>query len=50
MIIDHSLICTREYGDEWHHGGSLANKQNVFNDFISAGEELIKLGYTSPSK
>eukprot|EP00116_Pleurobrachia_bachei_P006688 sb/3466950/ len=39
-----------EYGDEWHHGGSLANKQNVFNDFISAGEELIKLGYTSPNK
>lgn len=39
-----------EYGNDWHHAGSLANKQNVFDDFISAGEELVKQKYTSPSK
>lgn len=39
-----------EYGNEWHHAGSLANKQNVFDDFISAGEELCRLKYTSPPK
>ena len=25
-----------EYGEEWHKGGSLARKQNVFDDFIAA--------------
>ena len=40
----------REYGEEWHQGGMLANKQNVFDDFISAGEWLIENGYTSSSK
>ena len=39
-----------EYGNDWHHAGSLANKQNVFDDFIGAGEELCKLQYTSPAK
>ena len=23
-----------EYGEEWHQSGTLANKQNVFDDFI----------------
>lgn len=39
-----------EYGEEWHQGGMLHKKQNVFDDFISAGEYLIKEGYTSSEK
>ena len=39
-----------EYGEEWHKGGMLANKQNVFDDFIAAAEHLIAEGYTSSEK
>ena len=39
-----------EYGEEWHKGGMLANKQNVFDDFIAAAEHLIAQGYTSTEK
>ncbi|MBU2033001.1 MAG: prolyl oligopeptidase family serine peptidase [Alphaproteobacteria bacterium] len=36
-----------EYGKEWHDGGRLNNKQNVFDDFIAAGEYLKANGYTT---
>lgn len=39
-----------EYGEKWHKQGTKLNKQNVFDDFISAAEWLIKHQYTSPSK
>ncbi|MBP6183379.1 MAG: S9 family peptidase [Saprospiraceae bacterium] len=39
-----------EYGEEWHKGGMLDKKQNVFDDMIAAGEYLITEGYTSKEK
>ncbi len=39
-----------EYGEEWHRAGMLANKQNVFDDFIAAAEWLTSEGYTSKER
>lgn len=36
-----------EYGEPWHEGGSVENKQNSFDDFIAASEMLIRRGITS---
>jgi prolyl oligopeptidase len=39
-----------EYGKQWHDAGRLLNKQNVFDDFIAAGEYLVAQGYTTPAQ
>ncbi|MFO0757663.1 MAG: prolyl oligopeptidase family serine peptidase [Byssovorax sp.] len=39
-----------EYGEEWHKNGMLLKKQNVFDDFIAAGEYLVREGYTRPPR
>lgn len=39
-----------EYGEEWHHQGMLAKKQNVFDDMIASAEYLISSKITSSQK
>ncbi len=39
-----------EYGKAWHEAGQKLEKQNVFDDFIAAGEWLIANEYTRPEK
>ncbi len=39
-----------EYGEEWHLAGTKERKQNVFDDFIAAGEWLIESEFTSTPK
>jgi prolyl oligopeptidase len=36
-----------EFGEDWHRGGMLDRKQNVFDDFEAASRFLIDRGYTS---
>ncbi|MDE7466820.1 MAG: prolyl oligopeptidase family serine peptidase, partial [Muribaculaceae bacterium] len=37
-----------EYGDAWHTAGTKMQKQNVFDDFIAAGEYMVNQGWTTP--
>jgi prolyl oligopeptidase len=39
-----------EYGEEWHQAGAKARRQNVFDDFMTAAEWLIREGYTRPRR
>jgi prolyl oligopeptidase len=49
----YAMPCIRggnEFGEEWHKGGMLDKKQNVFDDFIAAAEYLISEKYTSKDR
>lgn len=39
-----------EYGAAWHEAGTKLKKQNVFDDFIAAGEWLVGSGWTAPDR
>jgi len=39
-----------EFGEDWHQAGMRENKQNVFDDFITAAEYLIEHKYTRPER
>ena len=39
-----------EEGEEWHRAGMREHKQNVFDDFIAAGETLVAQGWTEPDQ
>ncbi|MFY9527156.1 MAG: prolyl oligopeptidase family serine peptidase [Limnochordia bacterium] len=50
VYVEVNLRGGSEYGEEWHQAGMLANKQNVFDDFIAAAEWLIANKYTRTEK
>ena len=39
-----------EFGETWHHEGSLDRKQNAFDDFAACARRMVAAGYTSREK
>ena len=50
VYVDTNLRGGGEFGEEWHKGGNLTKKQNVFDDFAACADYLIQHKYTSSSK
>jgi prolyl oligopeptidase len=50
IYVDTCIRGGGEYGEEWHKGGNLTNKQNCFDDFAACAQYLLDHKYTSSSK
>jgi prolyl oligopeptidase len=50
VYVDVQLRGGNEFGEDWHRAGMLANKQNVFDDFIAAAEYLIAEKFTDSAR
>ena len=48
IVVVANLRGGTEQGEEWHVQGRLANKQQVFDDFIACGEQLVADGIATP--
>lgn len=48
LIIE--LFVFSEYGEHWHKSGIFEKRQNAYDDFIAAGEHLVKEKYTCSDK
>jgi prolyl oligopeptidase len=47
VFVEANLRGGAEYGEGWHTGGKLLNKQNVFDDFAACAQHIITAKYTS---
>jgi prolyl oligopeptidase len=50
VVLEPGIRGGDEYGESWHEGAMLQNKQNCFDDFIAAAEWAIKEKYTNKNK
>ena len=39
-----------EFGPKWHQAGLKQNRQNIYDDFIAVGEDIVSRGLTSPER
>jgi prolyl oligopeptidase len=50
IFVDTNIRGGGEYGEEWHKGGNLTNKQNCFDDFAACAQYLLDHKYTTTAK
>lgn len=50
IYVQATLRGGNEFGETWHRGGMLENKQRVFDDFLAVAQTLVDRGMTSPER
>ncbi len=50
IVVVANLRGGTELGEDWHRQGMLADKQQVFDDFIACAQQLIDDGITTPGR